>query len=111
MKKSELEQFLDTGWHNDATLYYNGRIYWCEGMFNSNSNKFEFSVESWDVEIIDNTYFISKTTLNGQYLNYDVVFEIEVDNPDQAKKQFLEAKIFEGKSFWEREYELMWLEE
>ena len=111
MKKSELEQFLDTGWHTDATLYYNGRIYWCEGTINPDSNRFEFSVESWEVDVQDDQFFTSKTTSSGELLNYEIVFEIVVDDPSQAKKEFLEARIFEGKTFWEREHELLWLEE
>ena len=65
MNKKEFEQFLDTGWHSDATLYLNGRIYWCEGLINSKNGMFEFSVESWDVEIIDDFFFKSITTKDG----------------------------------------------
>ncbi len=28
------EQFLDTGWYSEATLYYNGYIYWHEAQAN-----------------------------------------------------------------------------
>lgn len=111
MNKKEFEQFLDTGWHSDATLYLNGRIYWCEGLINSKTGMFEFSVESWDVEIINELYFKSITTKDGKRKNYKVVYECIVKDPDTAKKQFLEAKIFDGKSFWETEHELRWLEE
>ena len=31
MINAELEQFLDTGWFNEATLYLNGYTYQCEG--------------------------------------------------------------------------------
>ena len=31
MINAKLEQFLDTGWFNEATLYLNGYTYWCEG--------------------------------------------------------------------------------
>lgn len=111
MKKAEIEQFLDTGWHNDATLYYQGFIYWCEGLINSKTDMFEFSVERWEVDIVDDQYYASKTTSDGKYLNYKVVFEVATDDPQAAKKLFLEAKIFDGRSFWEIGHEIKWLDE
>ena len=33
MINGNLEQFLDTGWFNEATLFYKGYIYWCEAQF------------------------------------------------------------------------------
>ena len=29
MKNGKIEQFLDTGWFSEATLYLNGYTYWC----------------------------------------------------------------------------------
>lgn len=36
MINGHLVQFLDTGWYSEATLYFNGYIYWCEAQ---SSNK------------------------------------------------------------------------
>ena len=42
---------------------------------------------------------------------YEYVLDIWGYGETDIKEQFLKAKIFEGKSFWEIESELKWLEE
>ena len=44
-------------------------------------------------------------------MNFKEIYRETNDDMDYVKKCFLEAKIFEGKSFWEIEPELKWLEE
>ena len=39
MINANLEQFLDTGWYNEATLYLNGYTYWCEGSWDYSREK------------------------------------------------------------------------
>ena len=39
MINANLEQFLDTGWYNEATLYLNGYTYWCEGYWKQGKEK------------------------------------------------------------------------
>lgn len=39
MINADLDQFLDTGWFNEATLYYNGYTYWCEGCWDKTKEK------------------------------------------------------------------------
>ncbi|MBR2554710.1 MAG: hypothetical protein IKE94_07625 [Aeriscardovia sp.] len=109
MIKQELEQFLDTGWYNEATLYYKGKIYWCEGY--TQDNQFTFFVNCWEVDIIDDQYYKSKKDSDGQLLNFKEIYKVTNADMDYVKKEFLEAKIFEDKSFWEIEPELKWLEE
>lgn len=109
MTKQELEQFLDTGWYNEASLYYKGKIYWCEGY--TQDNQFTFFVNCWEADIIEDRYYKSKKDLDGQFMNFKEIYRETNDDMDYVKKCFLEAKIFEGKSFWEIEPELKWLEE
>ena len=48
MINANLEQFLDTGWFSEATLYLNGYTYWCEGSWDySRKNPKRF--RSWDM--------------------------------------------------------------
>ena len=108
MINANLEQFLDTGWFNEATLYYNGYIYWCEGCWdNSKEKPMNFFVYRFPVKIVHEKYYERIVT--------DVLYEYVLDiwgyGETDIKEQFLKAKIFEGKSFWEVEKELAWYDE
>ena len=50
MINGNLEQFLDTGWFTDATLFLNGYIYWCESRFDENAKVSNFCVDKWKVQ-------------------------------------------------------------
>ena len=105
-----LDQFLDTGWHTDATLFYNGYIYWCEGLRNSETGIMDFFVNKWEVENEDDTYYHTIIEKDGS-MKWETVFEMEHKDCDFIKKQFLEAPIFDGKSFWQVEKRLAWLDD
>ena len=42
---------------------------------------------------------------------WDRIFEEEDSDPERIKKHFLEAPVFDGKSFWQVEKSIAWLEE
>ena len=108
MINANLEQFLDSGWYNEATLFYKGYIYWCEGTWDIiQNNIFNFFVYRFKAKNIDNKYF--ERLLDDEPFKYE--FEMFSTNKEDVKKHFLKAKIFEGKSFWEVEPELAWLDE
>ena len=49
---------------------------------------------------------------NGDVVDYeDTYFEAWGDGEDDVKEQFLKAKIFDGKSFWDVEKESAWYDE
>ena len=107
MEQNSLEQFLDTGWMNGADLFYKGKIYHTECF--GNSKKCTAFVYCWHAE---------KTT-NGEYENvftseekqkYSKIFECNKTNEDDARIALLQAPIFNGKTFWEVEDEIEWLE-
>lgn len=110
MINGHLDQFLDTGWYSEATLYYNGFIYWCEAQFNASTNITSFFVDKWAAKNEDNTYYHSILEGDGT-IRWERIFEIDDSDLDLIKKHFLEASIFDGKSFWQVEKELAWLEE
>ena len=68
-------------------------------------------VNSWEADIVDEHYYKSKIDTEGQLIDFKEIYSITNADMDYAKKLFLEAKIFDGKSFWEVEPELKWLEE
>ena len=54
-----LDQFLDTGWFTEATLFYNGFIYWCEAQSDLTTNTTTFFIDKWAAENEDNLYYHS----------------------------------------------------
>ena len=48
---------------------------------------------------------------NGDVVDYSVVYDYYGYGENDVKEQFLKAKIFDGKSFWEVEKELAWYDE
>lgn len=104
-----LEQFLDTGWYTEAELFYNGYIYWCEANYNSQMGESTFFVDRWSAINEDNLLYRSITEDNGE-IQWERVFEYTDKDLDLIKKKFLESKIFDGKSFWEVESEIAWLD-
>ena len=106
MINANLEQFLDTGWFSEATLYLNGYTYWCEGCWNEEREKpMHFFVYKYESVVVDKIYTKPKNS------NYQKVFDIYGNSEEEVKEEFLKAKIFDGKSFWEVEKELAWYDE
>lgn len=44
-------------------------------------------------------------------MDYSTVYEAYDKDMDVLKKKFIEAPIFDGKSFWQVEKEIAWLDE
>ena len=108
MINASLEQFLDTGWFNEATLYLNGFTYWCEGNWVSKKEKpMHFFVRKYPSEVVDGTY--TKRIDNGK--DDETVFDVWGYGEADVKSEFLKAKIFDGKSFWEVESIIAWYDE
>lgn len=106
MINANLEQFLDTGWFSEATLYLNGYTYWCEGCWNEEREKpMHFFVYKYESVVVDKIYTKPKNS------NYQKVFDIYGNSEEEVKEEFLKAKIFDGKSFWEVEKEIAWYDE
>lgn len=110
MINGNLEQFLDTGWYSEATLFYDGHIYWCEASYDPELGISTYWVDRWKAENDSNCYYRSIKDENGEIV-WERVFECTDNDLDVIKKKFLEAKLFNGKSFWEIEKVIAWLDE
>lgn len=110
MKNGRLEQFLDTGWFSESELYLNGYVYWCESQCDPNSGVITFFVDKWAAQCQDNTYYHSILEPDGT-LRWIRVLEIKDADQDLIKKQFLEAPIFDGKTFWQVEKDIAWVDD
>lgn len=54
MINGDVEQFLDTGWFSEATLFLNGFVYWFEAQYDPNTDINTFFVDRWAAENEDN---------------------------------------------------------
>ena len=117
MINANLEQFLDTGWFSESTLYYNGHTYWCEGGVYKNENNIwvmHFWVYRYKSDLYvtsDGETYSKRHIENGVVADYSTAFEIFGKTEDETREEFLKAKIFDGKSFWEVEKEIAWYDE
>ena len=109
MINGSLEQFLDTGWYSEATLYYRGFSYWCEAQWDDNKIA-HFSIYRYPAINVNNSYCMRIIEEDGS-CNEEIIYEIVHPDIDYIKKSFLEAEIFDGKCFWKVENEIAWLDD
>ncbi len=110
MINGDLDQFLDTGWYSEAELFYNDHLYWCEGWYNQDTTDYTFYVRTQKVKLDNDYCYRSYLTKDGEPVDYKVVYEVTDADFDKIKRDFLKAKIFDGKSFWEIEKEIVWMD-
>lgn len=110
MINGNIEQFLDTGWYSEATLFYRGYIYWCESNTNPATQQTHFWVSHWRAEMGKDMLYHSLVNAKNEYVEFEHVLDLYGTDMDKIKHDFLIAPIFEGKSFWEVESELAWLD-
>lgn len=111
MINGNLEQFIDTGWFTEATLYLNGFVYWCEAQYDVEKHENHFFVNKWRAINENDLSYHTIITDDGEPLEWECVFETYDSDLDVIKKRFLEARIFEGNTFWQVESVLAWLDE
>ena len=108
MINGKLDQFLDTGWFSESTLFYNGYIYWFEAQ--KEKDNITFFIDRFRAENENNQYYHTIKEKDGT-VSWENVCKISGQDLDLIKKQFLEFPAFEGKTFWQVEKEMAWLEE
>ena len=67
-------------------------------------------IMKWRAKNIDNEYYEDIKDENGHWIDFSQI-EMEGPNEDALREKFLKAKIWDGKSFWEVEKDLAWLDD
>ena len=106
MINGNLEVFLDTGWFTESTLFYNGYTYWFEGFYTPETKRYTFFIYKWISKLKDDMYTY-RYILNNDVLGFEEIYRIEGNDWESLKIQFLQAPLFDGKSFWQVEKELI----
>lgn len=66
-------------------------------------------IMKWKVKNVDNKIYEDIYDENGHWIDYSEIYMDDI-NEDALKEQFLKAKIWDEKNFWEVEKELAWLD-
>jgi len=111
MINGNIQDFLDTGWYNEATLFYDGYIYWCEGYTDASTHLSTFFVDRWAAQTQDYMHYSEIRLPDGSLKDYRRVFETSENSMDKIKRAFLQAPLFNGESFWQIEKDIAWLDE
>ena len=111
MINGSLNTFLDTGWYSEATIFYNGYIYWLESDTNEETGITHFFIDRWQASTDDNITYKEHLDRNGNIIGFSRVLDIYDENMDIIKRKFLLSEIFEGHSFWDVEKQLAWLDQ
>ena len=91
MINGNIDEFMDKLWGGDELIYtYNGKKYFSQGYINDDG-KYYFELQLWEPE---GGVLWSITGLNNQ------------DSLDA----FLKEPLFDGKTFWEVEKEIEWVD-
>lgn len=94
MEGGRVNDFIEAFSFQSVALKYKNEKYFSDGICKTNDNKYSF--------------FIIKVTDNGEFLKD--VFEYEGKTPSDCISAFENAKIWNGKTFYEVENEMQWVD-
>lgn len=93
MTNGNTERFLDTGWWDaDATIYYNGHIYFFDGAFDEKHNMHVY-IRRWKAINVDNKTYENVLTPDGKDLDNYSEIELETPSEDALREKLLKAPI------------------
>jgi hypothetical protein len=109
MTSTNVKEFLDFGLMDGANLYLHGYSYWCEGYYRKDKDKpMHVFVYKYPSVVVHQIY--TKRLSNKQH-EFKTVFDVWASSKEEATEKFLQAKIFDGKTFQEVENEIAWYDE
>lgn len=80
MHNGDVNQFLDTGWYTESTIWYKGYIYWCEGSTDFKTGICHFWIYKWRADKDEEYFYHSYKKADGDYLDYETVYDIKGDS-------------------------------
>ena len=93
MKDGDVNDFIDHSTYEEVAVMYEGNKYFFRGLiWDSSIAKFVYEIEYWGDKITE------------------TVYRATAESADECMKQFLSAPIIDGKSFWELEKDMEWIE-
>ncbi len=95
MKNNNVNEFLDHTTYEECAVIYHGKKYFFYGMlFHKNMEVYSYDIAQWDT--------------NGEHVKF--VFQETADTSDKLLEKFYAAPIWDGKTFWQAEQEMEWVD-
>lgn len=91
MINGNIDEFVDKLWGGEEVIYtYNGKKYFSQG-YTQENGEYHFELAMWE----------PKT---------EVLWEIDGHTNQESLDAFLKEPLFDGKTFWEAEKEMEWVD-
>ncbi len=95
MIDGNVSEFIDKITFQEEAVIYNGKKYFFHGLiYNPNEKVYSFEIHLWD----ENDHYV------------DTVYRCEGNTQNECMEKLLNDSIIEGKSFWEAESNMKWIE-
>lgn len=95
MEAGNVNEFLDCFTYQSVAVMYKGRKYFTDGVcFDKSAGIYSFAIDEWN----DKNEFVRQ------------VLKAEAATVSDCLELFEEAAIWDGKTFWEAEGEMVWVD-
>lgn len=91
MINGNIDEFMDKLWSGEELIYtYNGKKYFSQGYI-TDDGKYRFELQRWEPDA-------------------DILWKTEGLSNQDSLEAFLKEPLFDGKTFWEVEKEIEWVD-
>lgn len=95
MKNGNVDEFIDHTTYEECAVMYRGTKYFFYGMrFHKEKGVYSYDIAQWDAF--------------GDHVRY--VFQTTSDTPDKLLAIFYATPLWDGRTFWEAESEMEWVD-
>lgn len=92
MKNGNINEFMDKLWGGEELIYtYNGKKYFSQG-YTQDDGSYRFELQLWEPRV-------------------ETFWEVIGLTRQESLEAFLKEPLFDGKTFWEAEKEMEWVDE
>ena len=112
MINGDVRDFLQRRDRNEWTVFYKGKGYFFESIWDPETDKVHIQIQSWKGHTDDDIYLITEKDKDGYPLDYSYIDLPDFPTYEEAIKDFVKQKIFDNntKTFWEVQEEREWLD-
>ena len=95
MKNGNVSEFIDQTTYEECAVMYMGAKYFFHGViYDKEANEYSYDIDIWDD--------------HGNYVR--TIFSKKASSPEKCLELAQNEPIFEGKTFWEAEQDMEWVE-